>query len=270
MVRMQNAVLVSHCKFTLDQMNNSFGKDNAAPEKLAEQLSSFAKAYDALNAAYAVQQKSKETADIAALDQEGDQLIIALKGMVAAAQRMGFDPQRVAAAQSLSATFAKYRIDATENLISEWSKMQQFAEEVAQDKTLSDQSHLLGIGALLERIAKIADETRCLMTERSTNQPATGAMKQAREAILPEYRALVMLLNTYALVDANPHRFDALIDILNANIDYTRRHAVSRTAKPNFDYENDYSDFYDESDFTELPDETTNPDGTDPDTGEKA
>lgn len=256
---MQNAVLVSHCKFTLDQMNSNFGKDNPMPEKMAQQLQNFSKAYDALNAAYAVQQKSKETADIAALDQEGDQLISALKGMIAAAQRMGFDPQRVAAAQSLGDTYAKYRVDATENLISEWSKMQQFVEEVMQDKTMKEQAQQIGIDTLLERLGKIADDIRRLMTERSTNQPNTGAIKQAREAIYPEYRALVMLLNAYAIVDDDPHRFDGLIDILNANIDYTRRHAVGRPNKYEWTDE-DYDDEPDpEIDGEELAAESDTP-----------
>ena len=201
MVRMQNAVLVSHCKFTLDQMNSNFTKESPAPAKLAQQTESLSKAYDVLNAAYAVQQKSKETADIAALDKEGDQLIKALKGTIAAAQRMSFDPQRVAAAQSLGDTYAKYSVDASENLISEWSKVQQYAEEVEQDKTLKEQAQRIGIDTLLERLAVIADDIRRLMTERSANQPITGAMKQAREAIYPEYRALIMLLNAYVSSD---------------------------------------------------------------------
>lgn len=66
-----NAVCVAMSMFTLDLMQAAFGDDNPAPEKLARQISSFDKAYDALNAAYAPQQKRKETAEIAALDQEG-------------------------------------------------------------------------------------------------------------------------------------------------------------------------------------------------------
>lgn len=252
MVRMQNAVLVSHCKFTLDQMNSNFTKESPAPAKLAQQTESLSKAYDVLNAAYAVQQKSKETADIAALDKEGDQLIQALKGTIAAAQRMSFDPQRVAAAQSLGDTYAKYSVDASENLISEWSKVQQYAEEVEQDKTLKEQAQRIGIDTLLERLAVIADDIRRLMTERSANQPITGAMKQAREAIYPEYRALIMLLNAYALVDDDPHRFDTLIDTLNANIDYTRRHAVGRPYKYEWTDE-DYDDEPDEEIDGEAP-----------------
>jgi len=266
MVRMQNAVLVSHCKFTLDQLNNNFNDANPIPEKMAQQLQNFSKAYDVLNAAYAVQQKSKETADIAALDQEGDQLISALKGMIGAAQRMSFDPERVAAAQSLGDTFAKYHVDATENLISEWSKMQQFVEEVTHDTKLNTHAERLGIDTLLERLAKIADGIRRLMTERSANQPVTGAMKQAREAIYPEYRALIMLLNAYALIDADPHRFDQLISILNANIDYTRRHAVGRSYKYEYDDDTELDeeleeDLGDEGEENTQGDETVTEEG---------
>jgi len=262
-----NAVCVAMCKFTLDQMQSAFGDGIPAPERLARQLKSFGEAYDTLNAAYAPQQKRKETAEIASLDQEGDQLIAAFKGLVSATLRMGFDAKRVAAAQSLSETWAKYRIDASENLISEWSKVQQVTEEMANDGALKSDAQMLGLDALLERLAKIADEIRRLMTERNASQPVVGAMKQAREAVHAEYRTLIVLLNAYAITDDEPQRFAKLIAALNDNIDYTRRHAVSRAAKPNFDVENDYSDFYDEGDITELPDEAANPDGTDADTG---
>ena len=227
-----NAVCVATCKFTLDQMAAAFGKDNPAPEKLARQIDSFGRAYDALNTAYAPKQKSKETADIAALDQEGDQLIYALKGMIDAALRMTFEPKRVAAAQNLADTYGKYRIDAGENLISEWSKVQQLTEEIANDKAIKQDAEMLGLDGILDRLAHIADDIRRLMTERNAAQPVAGATKQAREAIYPEYRTLIVLLNAYAVVDDDLHRFEPLINTLNANIDYVRRHAMNRNAKP--------------------------------------
>ena len=65
-VRMQNAVLVDFCKFTKDQFNAHFTGENPAPTKIAEQMASFAAAYDTLNQAYAVTLRSSITDEIAA------------------------------------------------------------------------------------------------------------------------------------------------------------------------------------------------------------
>ena len=55
---------------------------------------------------------------------------------------------------------------------------------------------------------------------------ALKAMKQAREALYPEYRALIQLLNAFALVSDNVHQYATLISTLNGNIDYVRIHAM--------------------------------------------
>ena len=53
-------------------------------------------------------------------------------------------------------------------------------------------------------------------------------MKQAREAVYPEYRALILLLNAFAVTDSEPDRYAALIFQLNNNIDYVKIHAMTK------------------------------------------
>ena len=228
-VRMKNAVLVGTMKFTLDRFDASFdAEENPAPPRLAAQLAEFRASYDALNAAYALTRESLITQDIAALDEEGDQLYLGLKETVEGARRMTYMPARKEAGDRLMVFLKKYRIDVRENMIEEWSKLQQMTEEADGDVLVRQDIATLGLTDLMTRLTAIAAELRQKMTERSAGLPAQKAMKQAREAVYPEYRALILLLNAFAVTDSEPDRYAALIFQLNNNIDYVKIHAMTK------------------------------------------
>ena len=228
-VRMKNAVLVGTMKFTLDRFDASFdAEENPAPPRLAAQLADFRTSYDALNAAYALTRESLITQDIAALDEEGDQLYLGLKETVEGARRMTYMPARKEAGDRLMVFLKKYRIDVRENMIEEWSKLQQMTEEADGDVLVRQDIATLGLTDLMTRLTAIAAELRQKMTERSAGLPAQKAMKQAREAVYPEYRALILLLNAFAVTDSEPDRYAALIFQLNNNIDYVKIHAMTK------------------------------------------
>ena len=111
-------------------------------------------------------------------------------------------------------------------MISEWSKLQQMTEEANESAQLTADLATLGLTDMWARLTEVATLLRDKLTQRSSELPAQKAMKQAREAIYPEYRTLVAVLNAYALVDADTTRFQALIAALNNNIDYVRVHAM--------------------------------------------
>lgn len=52
--------------------------------------------------------------------------------------------------------------------------------------------------------------------------------RKVREAVYPEYRALILLLNAFAVTDSEPDRYAALIFQLNNNIDYVKIHAMTK------------------------------------------
>ena len=122
----------------------------------------------------------------------------------------------------------KYGIDVKENMISEWSKIQQLCEEANNSLQVQADVATLGLTELLARLTEIANLLRQKLTERSAQMPAQQAMKQAREAIYPEYRLLIDLLNSYARIDNDTERFQVLIAALNANIDYVKIHAMNK------------------------------------------
>lgn len=222
-----NSVLVGTMKFTLDHFTGFFTNANPAPTKLAAQLTSFSARYDVLNSCYAASRESLITQDIAGLDEEGDQLELGFEGVIDASQRMTFDAQRKAAADLLALTKKKYKIDVRENMISEWSKIQQMTEEITESTQLSAAAATLGLTSVVARLAEIAALIPQKISERSAQALDPAAMKSAREAIYPEYRALIQVLNAYAIVDDDPTKYATLIRTLNDNIDYVRIHAIT-------------------------------------------
>lgn len=225
--RTTNAVCISVGKYTLDQFDDFFTPENPAPAKLARQLVSYRGRYSALDDAYAQQLKAEETATIAGLDSEGDQLIYGVKGVTDAYRRMDFDSAKKSAANRFFDFIRKHRIDPTENMISEWSKVEQFCGEWNATPSLQADAETLGLTAAMTRLAAIEVELRQQMTARNDAAPEAQAVKKAREALYPEYRALILLLNSYAVVDDDPQTYALLINRLNKNIDYVRQHAMS-------------------------------------------
>ena len=141
---------------------------------------------------------------------------------------MTYMPARKEAGDRLMVFLKKYRIDVRENMIEEWSKLQQMTEEADGDVLVRQDIATLGLTDLMTRLTAIAAELRQKMTERSAGLPAQKAMKQAREAVYPEYRALILLLNAFAVTDSEPDRYAALIFQLNNNIDYVKIHAMTK------------------------------------------
>ena len=227
LTRLSNSVLVGTMKFTLDQFNAFFTAQNPAPSRLAQQLTSFSGAYNSLNAAYALTRESLITQDISALDSEGDQLFIGIKETVEGACRMTAVAARKEAGDRLNLFIKKYKIDTKENFISEWSKMQQLCEEANASASLTADLATLGLTDVMARLTEVADLLRQKLTERSAELPSQQAMKQAREAIYPEYRTLIDLLNAFALTNDNTSAYATLIRTLNDNIDYVRIHAMT-------------------------------------------
>ena len=222
-----NAVCISVAKYTLDQFDEFFTQQNPAPAKLARQLVSCRGRYSALDDVYAQQMKAEETERISALDSEGDQLVYGVKGLTDAYRRMDFDSEKKASANRFYEFLRKHRIDPTENMISEWSKIQQFTDEWSNTPSLQADAAALGLSSAMARLAAIEVELRQLMTSRNDAAPEAQAVKNAREALYPEYRALILLLNSFAVVDDDPQAYALLINRLNKNIDYVRQHAMA-------------------------------------------
>lgn len=231
--RLTNSVYVGTMKFTVEQVDTfEDGFLPNAPEValLREQLDEAKAAYRTLDAAYALTLRSAITDDIAALDSEGDQLVLAVQETVKASLRMTFDAEKVSAAGEYSEFLKKYRIDTRENMISEWSKVQQLCEEHADSQKLQAAASKLGIAGAIDRLTVISTAIREKITQRSGEMPEAQQMKKARTAMDPEYRALIQVVNAAAIIYGRQGMFDSLIKTLNGNINYVKIHAMSKSS----------------------------------------
>ena len=232
LTRLTNAVYVGTMKFTYDEVkkfkDSRFTTENPAPAKLTAQLTDFRYAYERVNDAYALTLRSAITDQIAALDTEGDQLIYAVKGIVEAAQRMTFDTEKVQRANYYAEFLKKYKIDPTENMISEWSKVQQACEEADMNAQVDVAATKLGIKPAIVRLGVIADTIRAKITQRSSELPEAQQMKNARAAMDPEYKALVLIINSLAVCADSNYPYGEIIKTLNQNITYVKTHAISK------------------------------------------
>ena len=232
LTRLTNAVYVGTMKFTYDEVkkfkDSRFTAENPAPAKLTAQLTDFRYAYERVNDAYALTLRSAITDQIAALDSEGDQLIYAVKGIVEAAQRMAFDEERVRWANIFAEFLKKYRIDPTENMISEWSKVQQACEEADENVQVDVAATKLGIKQAIDRLKVIANSIREKITQRSSELPEAQQMKNARAAMDPEYKALTLIINSLAVCANSIYDYEDIIKTLNKNITYVKTHAISK------------------------------------------
>lgn len=198
---------------------------------LRTQLADTKRAYSTLNEAYAKTLRSTITDEISGLDTEGDQLYMAVKQTAEGAQKMTFNQQKVQAGNRYVELLKKYRVDVKENMISEWSKIQQLCEEVDGNAALQLSAERLGITDAIARLATIADTIRTKITQRSAELPEAQQMKKARQAMDPEYKALVQVLNASAIIyGQHTATFDEIIRTLNQNIDYVKIHAMSKTS----------------------------------------
>ena len=232
LTRLTNAVYVGTMKFTYDEVkkfkDSRFTTENPAPAKLTAQLTDFRYAYERVNDAYALTLRSAITDQIAALDTEGDQLIYAVKGIVEAAQRMTFDTEKVQRANYYAEFLKKYKIDPTENMISEWSKVQQACEEAETNYQLELAEAKLGITEAMDRLKVIANSIREKITQRSSELPEAQQMKNARAAMDPEYKALTLIINSLAVCANSIYDYEDIIKTLNKNITYVKTHAISK------------------------------------------
>jgi hypothetical protein len=223
--------LVGLMSFTRDQFAASFSTEKPAPTKLQAQIAAFNKAYADLDTAYRADTYSLDTDELKAADKECDSIFMSIKKMVQAQQGFDFNPELKAAANRLMQAIDKFGIDVSEDYLGENNKLQQLLQEIAQSTQLTADAKALGLEAALAQLKEKATLVRDLLTSRGLAKAPKGRMKQARQAVEDEYRQLIQLLNAYALVDDDEHRFDSLFNLLNQNIDYLKNTVLARGGK---------------------------------------
>lgn len=228
---LKQAHLVGLMTFTRDQFAASFSTQKPAPTKLQAQIAAFNKAYADLDTAYRADTYSLDTDELKAADKECDDIFRGIAKMVDAQLDFNFNPELKAAAKRVKQAIDKFGIDVSEDYLAENNKLQQLIQEITESTQLTADSKALGLETAFAQLKEKATLVRDLLTSRGLAKAPKGRMKQARQAVEDEYRQLIQLLNAYALVDDDEHRFDSLFNLLNQNIDYLKNTVLARGGK---------------------------------------
>lgn len=223
--------LVGLMTFTRDQFAASFSTEKPAPTKLQAQIAAFNKAYADLDTAYRADTYSLDTDELKAADKECDDIFRGIAKMVDAQLDFNFNPELKMAAKRVKQAIDKFGIDVSEDYLAENNKLQQLIQEITESTQLTADSKALGLETAFAQLKEKATLVRDLLTSRGLAKAPKGRMKQARQAVEDEYRQLIQLLNAYALVDDDEHRFDSLFNLLNQNIDYLKNTVLARGGK---------------------------------------
>ena len=229
--QMKQTHLVGLMSFTRDQFAASFSTEKPAPTKLQAQIAAFNKAYADLDTAYRADTYSLDTDELKAADKECDDIFRSIAKMVDAQLDFNFNPELKMAAKRVKQAIDKFGIDVTEDYLAENNKLQQLIQEITESTQLTADSKALGLETAFAQLKEKATLVRDLLTSRGLAKAPKGRMKQARQAVEDEYRQLIQLLNAYALVDDDEHRFDSLFNLLNQNIDYLKNTVLARGGK---------------------------------------
>jgi hypothetical protein len=247
---LKNTHFVGLMTFTRDQFASTFGNPDASPAKVTAQLQRFNNAYKTLDEAYKTSTYSLDTERLRQADDDCDRTFMGIKKMVQAQQAFDFNPTVKDAADRMMQAIARFDISPDEDYLGENSKLQQLLNDVRTVASLTDDAATLGLTEAFAQLADKVDLVRKLITQREAGKTPKGAMKVARQQMEPEYRWLIAILNAAALMDDDEHRFDPLITVLNANIDYLKKNVIR---KGGIVWDDETDTELDEEDFDEEP-----------------
>jgi hypothetical protein len=247
---LKNTHFVGLMTFTRDQFAATFGNPDASPAKVTAQMQRFSDAYKTLDEAYKTSTYSLDTERLRQADDDCDRTFMGIKKMVQAQQAFDFNPTVKDAADRMMQAIARFDISPDEDYLGENSKLQQLINDVRTVASLTDAAATLGLTEAFAQLADKVDLVRKLITQREAGKAPKGAMKVARQQMEPEYRWLIAILNAAALMDDDEHRFDPLITVLNANIDYLKKNVIR---KGGIVWDDETDTELDEEDFDEEP-----------------
>ena len=202
--------------------------DTAVKEKASELVSNFKTAVSTEDEALKISQKSLLTDDIAKADIDRDALYAGYKKAVE-----GFLAMPIAdmaqAAKILSQHIKDYKINTADQLDKETGLLVNFITDL-EDK-YSAQVAKLGLTAFITNMKEANERVRTLTLQRTNEKIGitVGALKAARTASDDAYRALVKMVNAFALVFGEKD-YTAFIDYVNTEVTHYKREVLNQKA----------------------------------------
>lgn len=205
--------------------------DTAVKGKASELVSNFKAAVAAEDEALKISQKSLLTDEIAQADSDRDALYAGYKKAVE-----GFLAMPIAdmaqAAKILSQHIKDYKINTADQLDKETGLLVNFISDL-EDKYAA-QVAKLGLTAFVTNLKEANERVRTLTLQRTNEKIGitVGALKTARTASDDAYRALVKMVNAFALVFGEKD-YAPFIDYVNTEITHYKREVLGqKTSAP--------------------------------------
>ena len=202
--------------------------DTAVKGKASELVSNFKAAVAAEDEALKISQKSLLTDEIAKADSDRDALYAGYKKAVE-----GFLAMPIAdmaqAAKILSQHIKDYKINTADQLDKETGLLVNFISDL-EDKYAA-QVAKLGLTAFVTNLKEANERVRTLTLQRTNEKIGitVGALKTARTASDDAYRALIKMVNAFALVFGEKD-YTAFIDYVNTEITHYKREVLGQKA----------------------------------------
>lgn len=203
--------------------------DTAVKGKASELVSNFKVAVAAEDEALKISQKSLLTDDIAKADIDRDALYAGYKKAVEAFLAMPI-ADMAQAAKVLAQHIKDYKINTAGQLDKETGLLVNFITDL-EDK-YSAQVAKLGLTAFVTNLKEANERVRMLTLQRTNEKMGVtvGALKAARTASDDAYRALVKMVNAFALVFGEKD-YTAFIDYVNTEVTHYKREVIGQKAK---------------------------------------
>lgn len=202
--------------------------DTALKGKASELVSNFKVAVAAEDEALKISQKSLLTDDIAKADIDRDALYAGYKKAVEAFLAMPI-ADMAQAAKVLAQHIKDYKINTAGQLDKETGLLVNFITDL-EDK-YSAQVAKLGLTAFVTNLKEANERVRMLTLQRTNEKMGVtvGALKAARTSSDDAYRALVKMVNAFALVFGEKD-YTAFIDYVNTEVTHYKREVLNQKA----------------------------------------
>ena len=203
--------------------------DTAVKGKAADQVNNLKAAVSAEDEALKISQKSLLTDEIAKADNDRDALYAGYKKAVEAFLAMPI-ADMAQAAKVLAQHIKDYKINTADQLDKETGLLVNFITDL-EDK-YSAQVTKLGLTAFVTNMKEANERVRTLTLQRTNEKMGVtvGALKAARTASDDAYRALVKMVNAFALVFGE-RDYTAFIDYVNTEVTHYKREVIGQKAK---------------------------------------
>ena len=206
----------------LSRFDGNFDVDNPAPTLIGSQLTCFRTAITGEDDFFKRIDKSDLTPLIQDADTRRDNNTSSLRAMANAYAMNPGDAQKQADGQRVLDLMKHYNLNIHDNYENQGSKTLQFCQAIDGNPAYAQAVASIGGTVFYTALKQANEECRSLIDQRNAERAAAPQQKMVdlRKATDGEYRDLIMILNAYVLVDADPERFAALINTLNEDVNY--------------------------------------------------